>query len=102
MLDWSIYLIRNRFNALYCGVTNDVERRFLQHCEGKGAKALKGKGPLYLVWCQSGLDKSTALKAECYIKSLHKTQKEALVSAQARLIAKTELTPVKRVKFGLK
>ncbi len=35
---WSVYLIRNNRNALYCGVTNDVERRFNQHQTGKGAK----------------------------------------------------------------
>lgn len=102
MFNWSVYLIRNRFNALYCGVTNDLERRFHQHTEGKGAKALKGKGPLHLVWHQSGLDKSTALKAERYIKSLQKGQKEALVSAQASLIAKTEIEPAKRVMFSVK
>ncbi|MDW3059469.1 GIY-YIG nuclease family protein, partial [Vibrio sp. 1978] len=35
---WSVYLIRNNRNALYCGVTNDIERRFKQHQLGKGAK----------------------------------------------------------------
>ncbi|MFA0698033.1 GIY-YIG nuclease family protein, partial [Vibrio sp. 10N.222.49.C9] len=50
MSEWFVYLIRNRHNALYCGVTNDLERRFSQHANGTGAKALKGKGPLTLEW----------------------------------------------------
>ncbi|MCG6258622.1 GIY-YIG nuclease family protein, partial [Vibrio furnissii] len=40
--DWSVYLIRTRLNALYCGISNNVERRFCMHQQGKGAKALKG------------------------------------------------------------
>lgn len=48
--DWVVYLIRTRHDALYCGITNNLTRRFDQHQQGKGAKALKGKGPLSLEW----------------------------------------------------
>lgn len=78
--DWVVYLIRNRHNALYCGVTNNLERRFEQHQTGKGAKALKGKGPLKLVWSFSVGSKSEALKTEYAIKQLPKSSKEKLVS----------------------
>ena len=77
--NWSVYLIRNNRNALYCGVTNNVERRFKQHESGKGAKALKGKGPLTLEWSCSFENKSMAMKAEYFIKQLTKTKKELLV-----------------------
>ncbi|MEZ9183118.1 GIY-YIG nuclease family protein [Vibrio splendidus] len=78
--DWVVYLIRNRHNALYCGVTNNLERRFEQHQTGKGAKALKGKGPLKLVWSFDVGSKSEALKTEYAIKQLPKYRKEKLVS----------------------
>ncbi|WP_210441743.1 GIY-YIG nuclease family protein [Vibrio crassostreae] len=78
--DWVVYLIRNRHNALYCGVTNNLERRFEQHQTGKGAKALKGKGPLKLVWSFDVGSKSEALKTEYAIKQLPKSRKEKLVS----------------------
>jgi len=78
--DWVVYLIRNRHNALYCGVTNNLERRFEQHQTGKGAKALKGKGPLKLVWSFGVGSKSEALKTEYAIKQLPKSCKEKLVS----------------------
>lgn len=81
--NWSVYLIRNNRNALYCGVTNDVERRFKQHESGKGAKALKGKGPLTLEWSCSFENKSMAMKAEYFIKQLTKTKKELLVQKSA-------------------
>lgn len=78
--DWVVYLIRNRHNALYCGVTNNLQRRFEQHQTGKGAKALKGKGPLKLVWSMETQSKSEALKTEYAIKQLPKLRKEKLVS----------------------
>ncbi|MFV8455725.1 GIY-YIG nuclease family protein [Vibrio owensii] len=81
--NWSVYLIRNNRNALYCGVTNNVERRFKQHESGKGAKALKGKGPLTLEWSCSFENKSMAMKAEYFIKQLTKTKKELLVKKSA-------------------
>ncbi|WP_423840950.1 GIY-YIG nuclease family protein [Vibrio mytili] len=80
---WSVYLIRTNRNALYCGVTIDVERRFRQHQEGKGAKALKGKGPLHLEWSMSFDSKMLAMKAEYFIKQLTKSKKERLVASKA-------------------
>ncbi|MBW3695970.1 GIY-YIG nuclease family protein [Vibrio sp. T187] len=80
--DWVVYLIRNRHNALYCGITNDLPRRFEQHQSGKGAKALKGKGPLSLVWHHTTESKSAALKMEYSIKQQPKAKKEKLVRSQ--------------------
>lgn len=76
---WYVYLIRTRTNTLYCGITNDLERRFEQHQAGKGAKYLRGKGPLTLEWTQVVTDKSAALKEEIRIKKLTKIQKEVMV-----------------------
>ncbi|OIN23937.1 GIY-YIG nuclease family protein [Vibrio barjaei] len=81
---WFVYLIRTSQSALYCGITNDLQRRFKQHQEGKGAKALRGKGPLQLVWSQSEINKSEALKTEIAIKKLKKAQKERLVKQAVR------------------
>ncbi|WPC75629.1 GIY-YIG nuclease family protein [Vibrio porteresiae] len=78
---WWVYLVRTHQNALYCGITTDVERRFAQHSNGRGAKALKGKGPLALAWSQPVSDsKSEALKLEWRIKQLTKSQKEQLIT----------------------
>ncbi|MCG6325464.1 GIY-YIG nuclease family protein [Vibrio alginolyticus] len=83
---WSVYLIRNNRNALYCGVTNDVERRFNQHQTGKGAKAVKGKGPLILEWSSDFESKTLAMRAEYYIKQLTKAKKELLVMSKANIV----------------
>ena len=80
---WYVYLIRDRNNALYCGMTNDLERRFSQHVSGKGAKALRGKTPLSLVWHQNMGSKSEALKYEFAIKQWAKKKKEKLVESNS-------------------
>lgn len=84
--DWYVYLVRMRSNALYCGITTDVERRFKQHSNGSGAKALKGKGPLILAWSShAGTSRSEASKIECKIKRLTKAQKEQLTTGKLDL-----------------
>ncbi|WP_413740053.1 GIY-YIG nuclease family protein [Sodalis sp. RH14] len=80
---WHIYLIRTASGALYTGVTTDVARRLAQHQRGSGAKALRGKGPLLLVYhCPAG-DRGGALRWEYRIKQLTRAQKERLVASQA-------------------
>lgn len=81
---WSIYLIRMKSGRLYTGITTDVERRFQEHCEGgaKAAKALKGKGPLKLVFCAEVGDRSEASVLEAKVKKLSKEEKESLVKGK--------------------
>lgn len=78
---WYVYLIRTASNTLYCGVTTDVKRRFDEHQNSKkGAKYLKGKGPLKLVWCQQVRNKKDAMVFEYKIKkTLTKADKEQLI-----------------------
>ncbi|MGF1776834.1 GIY-YIG nuclease family protein [Vibrio nomapromontoriensis] len=83
---WTVYLLRTNEQKLYCGITNNMTRRLKQHESGKGAKALRGRGPLSLVWTQSAADKSDALKIEFAIKKLSKAQKEQLVANSKRFI----------------
>lgn len=82
---WSVYLVRMKSGALYCGVTNNVARRFAQHQAGTGAKALRGKGPLELVWQQNNLNKIESMKWEFKIKRFAKSKKEKLVSGEIGL-----------------
>lgn len=87
MSGWFVYLIRTRQGALYTGITRDVERRFAEHSAGgvKAAKALRGRGPLELVFQHALPDKSAALVMEARIKKWNKAQKEALVRGEVEL-----------------
>ena len=84
---WHVYLIRTKMGQLYTGVTQDVLRRFKEHQkEGrKGAKYLKGKKPLKLVFHKKIGSHSQALKTEAQIKRWSKKKKEALVNNEIHL-----------------
>ncbi len=81
---WWIYILRCRDGSLYTGITLDVNRRLQQHRgelgAKKGAKSLRGKTPLTLVFSQPQESRSAALKLEYKIKRLSKPSKEALVA----------------------
>ncbi|MBU9822227.1 GIY-YIG nuclease family protein [Rahnella sp. BCC 1045] len=78
---WFLYMLRTPTGMLYTGITTDVTRRLARHQTGKGAKALRGKGALELVFhCVAG-DRSLASKLEIRVKKLSKPQKELLVKS---------------------
>ncbi|MEM7305392.1 MAG: GIY-YIG nuclease family protein [Planctomycetota bacterium] len=78
--DWHVYLVRCRNGALYTGIATDVARRFEEHGEGRGAKALRGRGPLELVYQRPVGERGLALRVESLIKRLPKARKEELVA----------------------
>jgi len=78
---WFLYLIRCKDGALYTGITTNVDRRFAEHQSGKGAKYLRGKAPLTLVFQQKIGSRSAALKAEASIKKLPKADKETIINS---------------------
>lgn len=82
---WFVYLVRvQKNNALYCGITNNLEARIQAHRDGKGAKYLRGKGDITLEWFMAADDRSHASKLEAKIKKLEKKEKEALVRGAPR------------------
>lgn len=79
---WFVYIIENKFGHFYTGICKDITRRFNEHSANglKCAKALKGKGPLTLLYCCQISDHSAALKMEIWIKKLSKADKTNLVN----------------------
>ncbi len=67
---WVAYLVRCSDNSLYCGISNDLKSRLLEHNSGKGAKYTRSRRPVKLVGVSSELTKSEALKLEYGIKQL--------------------------------
>ncbi len=77
---WSVYLVRCGDESLYAGIALDVERRLEEHREGRrGAKYLRGRGPLELVMSREVGDKGLALKVELRVKKLSRKAKERLL-----------------------
>ena len=81
MPEWYVYMVRCRDQSLYTGITTDLSRRVAEHSgSGKGAKSLRGKAPLQLVWSLKAADRSEASRIERRVKGLSKGEKEALMS----------------------
>jgi putative endonuclease len=66
--EWVVYLVRCADESLYCGITNDIERRLIAHNTGKGAKYTKSRMPVDVAGISSKMTKSEALKLERLIK----------------------------------
>jgi len=79
--EWSLYMVRCRDGKLYTGIAIDIERRIAEHRAGKGAKYLRGRAPLKLVFKKRIGSRSLALKVEQAIKKLPKCRKEKLIEA---------------------
>ena len=75
-----VYIILTVNNKLYCGYTDDVEKRYKLHKEGKGAKFTRANKPLKLVYTAEFDTKQEAQKEEYRIKHLSRNEKEKLIS----------------------
>lgn len=75
-----VYLLLTERNTLYCGYTDDVEKRFNAHIEGKGAKYTKANKPIKIVFQKEFNTKSEALKEEYRIKKLSRKEKLELIA----------------------
>ncbi len=80
---WFVYLVRAANGALYCGISDDPQRRFAQHQSGKGARFFYSSPAQALVYVEACADKAAALREERGIKQLKKSAKEALVASYA-------------------
>ena len=75
-----VYILLTETNKLYCGYTDDVEKRYKLHCEGKGAKFTRANKPLKLVYKKEFETKQEATKEEYRIKQLSRKEKQELIS----------------------
>jgi putative endonuclease len=81
---WIVYLLRCRDGALYCGITNDFDRRMRTHARGKGSKYVFSRRPFSCVYQERQPDKSSALRREVDIKRMPASAKRALADSFAR------------------
>jgi putative endonuclease len=87
MPNWYLYIVRCRDGSLYTGIATDVESRLADHRANKGAKYLRGRGPLKLVFKKQIGKKGCALKIEQKVKNLPRQKKEALIRTGAGIEA---------------
>ena len=75
--NWVAYLLRCSDNSLYCGVSNNIAKRVIEHNSGLGAKYTRSHRPVVLVVTSRGMSKGDAFKLEHQIKKLPADQKIA-------------------------
>lgn len=76
------YIILTENNTLYCGYTDNVEKRFQAHIDGRGAKYTRINKPQKLVYQKEFSTKSEAMKEEYRIKKLSRKEKLKLFANQ--------------------
>lgn len=73
------YILKCADGTLYCGWTNDLEKRLKAHNEGKGAKYTRSRLPVELVYYEVLETSVEAQKREYQIKQLTRAQKLDLI-----------------------
>lgn len=77
---WYVYLLSCSDDTLYCGITNDLERRINQHNRGRaGAKYTRARRPVSLVYTKEFPDRASAARFEYRLKQLDRSQKLKLL-----------------------
>lgn len=72
---WFVYILRCADSSLYTGITKDVNRRCQQHNARTASRYTRSRRPVRLVWQETQLSQSLALKREAAIKSMARRQK---------------------------
>jgi len=87
--NWLIYILKCKDDSLYCGITNNLEKRLKQH-KGEvkgGAKYTRSHWPCKLVYKEKSESRSKALQRESIIKKMSKDQKHSLINSARKNIS---------------
>jgi len=75
-----VYILNCKDDTLYCGYTDDINKRLEVHNSGKGAKYTKSRLPVNLVYKEEFDTKVEAMKREYAIKQLTRKEKLLLIN----------------------
>lgn len=73
-------------STIYTGITNDLENRIKVHNSGKGAKYVKTRLPVKLLWNIESENRSEASKLEIKIKKLSRIQKLNIIENKKEVL----------------
>jgi len=81
-----VYIVQCKDGSFYTGSTADIEKRIWEHNFGKrGAKSIRGKRPVQLVYKEIFNLRIEALKREREIKGWARIKKENLLKYKSTL-----------------
>lgn len=73
------YILRCSDGTLYCGWTNDLDKRLAAHNAGTAAKYTRTRRPVELVYYEEFETKQEAMSREYHIKRLTRQEKTELI-----------------------
>ena len=79
-MNWYVYIVKCSDKSLYTGISPNVENRVQLHNRGLGAKSIKGKLPVFLVYKECVGAKIDAARREREIKGWSRNKKLALIT----------------------
>ena len=74
------YLLRCSDGTLYCGWTDNIEKRLAAHNSGKASKYTRSRLPVKLVYFETFDTKQEAMSREARIKQPSRREKLALIN----------------------
>ena len=77
------YIVRCKDDTLYCGWTNNLEKRMASHNSGTGAKYTRCRYPVTLVYYETFETKEEAMRREYAIKQLSRKEKLRMIAESA-------------------
>lgn len=75
------YLLRCSDGSLYCGWTNDLQKRLDSHNAGTGGKYTRTRLPVELVYYEEYATRQEAMSREYHIKRLSRQEKLRLIES---------------------
>lgn len=72
---WCVYVLKCRGNYLYTGLTNNLEKRLLEHERGAGSKFVRSRRPFELLKVIPCATATVARKLEAELKNLKRCAK---------------------------
>lgn len=92
-----VYMLECSDESYYIGVTNDLERRFIEHEEGINRNCYTyTRRPLKIVFYENFDNSNSAIAFEKQIKGWNRKKKDALINKQFHLLpelSKTKSNP---------
>ncbi|HCA05349.1 MAG TPA: hypothetical protein DEO32_05570 [Ruminococcaceae bacterium] len=76
------YILKCSDGTLYCGWTNNLEKRLKSHNDGVGSKYTRSRLPAELVYFEKYKTKQEAMSREFKIKKLSRAEKENLINGK--------------------
>ena len=87
-----VYILKCNDGAYYTGITNDIEKRLIQHNEGINTESYTySRRPVNLVYYELFTDYNLAIEWETRIKKWSVKKKEALINSDWKKLIKESM-----------